>query len=429
MGTGRLGTILCAGALLAAMMQTAAAGPIEGALGESKPILDMRVRYENVDQLGVASPANALTARVRAGVQTGKAWNTALLAEVGWVGALEDAYRADNAVVGVRTGNPIVADPKVFIINRLQLTNTSIANTTITLGRQRINLDDQRFIGNVGWRQTEQTFDALRVVNTSITKLTIDTTYVDSVNRVYGPESPQSPYYGNTWLLNLAYATPIGKLTGFGYLLSFQPITVPTGAGVTAAQAAGLNPVRVSTSTWGGRLAGDRVVGQIKLGYVLSYAKQKERGRNPLSIDNDYKLIELGATWRQFNVTLDDEILAGDGTIGFSTPLATLHKFQGWVDKFLTTPADGIDDRFVTVNWLKKGVGPFDTLTAMASYHLYEAERVSVDYGKELNLLLSAKYRRFTGSLKYGDYQADAATPTTLARDTRKFWAYLEYVY
>ena len=204
MRTGYLGTTLGAGAALLVLAQGAAADPISGALGEIKPIIEARLRYENVDQLGVASTANALTARLRAGVQTGKAWNTSLLAEVGWVGALEDAYRADNAVVGVRTTYPVVADPKEFVINRLQLTNTSIANTTITLGRQRINLDDQRFVGNVGWRQNEQTFDALRVVNTGINKLTIDTTYVESVNRIYGPDSPQSPYYGSSWLLNLA---------------------------------------------------------------------------------------------------------------------------------------------------------------------------------------------------------------------------------
>jgi hypothetical protein len=33
---------------------------------------------------------------------------------------------------------------------------------TVTLGRQRVNLDDQRFIGAAAWRQHEQTFDAAR---------------------------------------------------------------------------------------------------------------------------------------------------------------------------------------------------------------------------------------------------------------------------
>jgi hypothetical protein len=426
---GKVRGIIGAGTALALLSQGAAASPVSGALGESKPILEFRLRYEHVDQLGIVNMGNGLSARIRAGLQTGKAWNTALLVEAAWIDDLQDGHRVDNSIVGFNTAYPLIADPKLLILNRLQLTNTSIANTTITLGRQRINLDDQRFVGNVGWRQNEQTFDALRVVNTGIRKLTIDASYLRKVNRVFGRDSPQSPYAGRSWLLNAAYATPIGKLTGFGYLLDFDPIAVPTGAGVTAAQSTGLNPARVSTSTYGARLSGERPVGRIKVSYVASYAQQDERGANPLRIDNDYRLLELGATWRQFNLVLGDELLSGNGTIGFSTPLATLHKFQGWVDKFLTTPVNGIDDRYATFNWQKKGVGPFDTMTATASYHQYESDLGGVDYGTELNLLLAAKYQRFTGGLKYGDYQADSATPITLARDTRKFWAYLEFAY
>ena len=39
------------------------------------------------------------------------------------------------------------------------------------------------------------------------------------------------------------------------------------------------------------------------------------------------------------------EVLGADdgaALTSFQTPLATLHKFQGWADKFLTTPPNGI---------------------------------------------------------------------------------------
>ena len=64
-----------------------------------------------------------------------------------------------NSTTNGKTTYPAVADPETYEINRLQLTNTRIPMTTVTLGRQRIVLDDQRFVGNVGWRQNEQTFD------------------------------------------------------------------------------------------------------------------------------------------------------------------------------------------------------------------------------------------------------------------------------
>jgi hypothetical protein len=406
-----------------------AANPLVGALGETKPTIDFRTRYEGVDQLGIAEKAHAVTWRVRLGVQTGRAWNTALLAEFEAVDALQDDYRADPSQVGVNTTLPVIIDPSSHEINRLQLTNTSIANTTITLGRQRINLDDQRFVGNVGWRQNEQTLDALRVVNISIPKLTVDVTYATQANRIAGEESPQSPYRGDIYLANVGYQFPVGKLTGFGYLLGFDPMVFATGPGVTAALAAGLNPARASTSTYGVRFAGERPVSRIKLGYVLSYAEQQDYDQNPLAIDNDYMLLELSGTWRQYTLLLGDEVMSGDGVIGFSTPLATLHKFQGWVDKFLTTPANGIDDRYASFSWQKKGVGPLDTLALTATYHQYEPERISGNYGTEINLQLSAKYQRVTGMLKYGDYQAAASTPLTIARDTSKLWAQLEYAY
>ena len=94
-------------------------------------------------------------------------------------------------------------------------------------------------------------------------------------------------------------------------------------------------------------------------------------------------------------------MLEGNGVKGFTTPLATLHKFQGWADKFLTTPANGIDDRYVNAGFTLKGVGPLDTLSAQASYHEYEAERVSLDYGDEVNVQVQAKCQRFLGTLKY----------------------------
>jgi len=402
--------------------------PVAGAFGEAKPIVDLRLRYEGVDQLAAPAlrQANAFTLRARLGFETGKAWNTALLVEGEAVAPLyHPQYREDNAVA-LRTNYPVVADPEDQELNRFQLTNTSLTDTTLTLGRQRIVLDDQRFIGNVAWRQNEQTFDALRVQYRHLRNTVVDLGYITHVNRVYGPDSPQSPYGGDSYYANIAYQWPFGKLTGFAYLLGFRPIaTIP----------AALNPARQATSTYGVRYAGSHVAGVTRLAYTASYATQKERGYNPFKIDNHYWLLELNATYKQFTFGLGDEVLSGylvpgtTTTVGFATPLATLHKFQGWADKFLTTPGNGIDDRYAQVVWLKKGVGPLDTLTGTVAWHDYRAERVAGNYGHELNLLVSAKYHRCVPMIKYASYRAAATTPTAVARDTDKLWLQLEYVY
>lgn len=384
-------------------------GAIGGAIGESKLIVDTRLRLEDVDQDPMVNEAEALTLRARLGFETGKAWNTSLLAEGEFVWPLKSDY---NSTTNGNTAYPIVADPESYEVNRLQLTNTSLPQTTVTLGRQRINLDDQRFVGNVGWRQNEQTFDSLRIVNKSITHLTIDVAYVDQVNRVFGKDSAQGRYNGDTFLANVGYQLPVGKLTAFGYWLEFDPI-----AGVPAA-------VRDSSATFGLRFAGDHPFGKVKLAYAASYASQQEYGDNPLSFDNDYYLLELTASYRQYSLGAGIESLQGDGVKGFTTPLATLHKFQGWADKFLATPANGIEDTYVNAGLAFKGVGPLDTLSAMASYHDYDAERTAQSYGSEVDVQVQARWQRFTGLIKYADYSGDASFT-----DTSKFWVQIEYVW
>src|SRR5688572_12125369 len=162
-------------------------GPAVSAVRESRPILEMRWRSENVDQTGMNENAKAVTLRGRVGFETGKAWNTALLAEADLLWPLSTHY---NSTVNGKTAYPIVVDPETYEINRLQLANTSLPGTTVVFGRQRIALDDQRFIGNVGWRQNEQTFDSLRITNKSIANLTLDVSYLDQINRIYGKDSP-----------------------------------------------------------------------------------------------------------------------------------------------------------------------------------------------------------------------------------------------
>ncbi len=392
---------------------------IVAALAQTRPLVDIRLRYEEVEQTGIIENAHAETLRARLGAQTGKFLDTQLLAEGEAMLRFNRDYRPDNAVP-TYTRYPVVADPENYVLNRLALTNTSLPQTAITVGRQRIILDDQRFVGNSGWRQNEVTFDAARIVNQSITNLTVDLTFLDKVHRIYGVDSPQGTYKGDNYLANIAYQTPIGKLTAFAYLLDFDPIRGLTGA---------LDPRRGSTATYGGRFVGAWPLAGVKLGYVVSYAWQESRADNPLTFSNDYFMGELSATVGSFKVALSEEILQGNGTVGFATPLATLHPFQGWADKFLVTPPNGIKDPYATIAWNGSHLLGLDTVSATVMYHSFHAERVDTNYGSEYDLALSAKWHRYAALLKYANYTAARSTPVALARDTSKLWAQLEYVW
>lgn len=417
--------LLLAGLALLCAVVTAQAddggdkGSLAQALLATQPLVDIRLRHEEVEQTGIASNADANTLRARLGAETGGFLGTRLLAEGEAMVPLDQDYRPDNAVA-THTQYPVVADPENYVLNRLQLSNTSLPQTTVTLGRQRILLDDQRFVGNVGWRQNEVTFDAVRVVNQSVPRLTIDVTFLNKVHRVYGVDSPQGTYKGDSYLANAGLQLPFGKLTGFTYLLDFNPIAGLTGA---------LDPRLGSTSTVGSRLTGSRAVGAFSFGYMVSYASQKERADNPQSFRNAYFLGELRAAVAGFTLAAGDEVLHGNGRIGFATPLATLHAFQGWADKFLTTPANGIDDRYGSLSWGTHHIIGLDALSASTVYHDFRAQRVDTSYGREWDLLLTGKWHRYGVTLKYADYRADASTPLAIARDTTKFWAQLEYIW
>lgn len=375
----------------------------------AKPILDTRLRFESVEQDGVAQTAEAITLRARLGFESGKVAGTALLAEGEFVRPIVEDY---NSTINGNTDYPVVADPRSSEFNRLQVTNTSLPLTTVTLGRQRIVIDDHRFVGDVGWRQNEQTFDAIRIVNKSVPHVTLDVTYLDQVNRVFGRESAQGRYCGDSVLANASYEMAAGKLTAFAYRVAIDPIVGVPGA------------VRDASATFGVRFAGAHPMDAVRLSYVVSYAAQQETARNPLAFDLDYYLGEIKATHGAWSLGAGVEVLEGDGSKGFTTPLATLHRFQGWADKFLATPPDGIDDRYLTMGVMRQRWAALETVSIAATYHRYGAQRGSMRYGSETDLQAQAKWRRLTGTLKYAAYRAD-----DLLTDTTKWWLQMEYVW
>jgi hypothetical protein len=246
----------------------------------------------------------------------------------------------------------------------------------------------------------------VRVVNKTVPNLTVDLSYVEQVNRVFGKESPVGRYDGSNYLANVAYQLPIGKLTGFAYLLDFEQAP------------------RDSTETFGLRFTGERPVKKVKVAWVTSFARQQERANNPLSFEADYYTVELTGTFRQYSVGAGYEMMEGNGVKGFTTPLATMHKFDGWADKFLATPPNGLERRYMTLGYLKKGVGALDTFSATVVYHDFRSDRLNLDYGSEIDVQLSAKWHRFSGLLKYASYDA-----STFATDTSKYWAEISYVW
>jgi hypothetical protein len=350
--------------------------------------LNLRYRYEMVDQDGFDDDAAASTVRTALGYRTLPWANMSAFIEVENITLLgDDDYNNKGAghLANGMTNYPVVADPKLTEVNQAYLDFTFLPKTKITVGREEILLGNVRFVGNVGWRQNHQSFDALSLVNTSLPRTTIFYGYIDRVNRIFGDNKDMGSH-----LLNARIKlSDTNSLTLYTYLLDYCDEADWGG----------------STSTYGLNYTGSfKVNDDWKIGYDLEWATQGDFADNPNDVSADYYRVEAGtAKGKAFTFKIGHEVLGGSEEDGaFATPLATLHKWNGWADKFLGTPANGLADTYVILGgtwgaWGLKGI-----------YHDFKADSGSMDYGTELDALLTwkAPWKQLF-ALKYADYSAD----------------------
>jgi len=375
-----------------------------------KPLGEARLRHESVDQDGLAAEAEALTLRVRAGVEA-KAWRWSAVVEGQATLAIVDDYF--DGLHGAAT-RPLVADPENIALARAQL-RYATPSFAVTAGRQRIALDDDRFVGAVPFRQNGQSFDAVRAEITPAKGVKADLTYAWSVRTIWGIDgvgARQQAVSGDNLFGNISVQTPVGKAVAFAYLVDQDE--------------AAMQGFRLSSQSYGVRLDGNRPLGKAKIAWQLSYARQSDWHRNPNDYTADYWLADVAVDLGGPQFGAGYEILGADkgaALTSFQTPLATGFKFQGWADKFLTTPPDGVRDLYASAGWGWKALGPLKAVTLQVIWHDYRSDRASRSYGDEIGLLASAKLGKVTASARYAHYDAD-----TFATDTDKFWLQLDWM-
>jgi hypothetical protein len=392
----RLAQMLAAGAALVASPCFAAeAAPAPG------PTLDLRLRAEQVDDEAFAKDAQATTLRARAGWRW--AWAQHWSAALEFEGTTHLGGERYNSTANGETSFPTIADPDNSELEQAWLAWSPKAGTRVAVGRQRLAYDNQRFIGAVGWRQNDQTFDALDATFKSKHGWSLRYSYLDRVQRVFGADNPNpalARWQLDAHLLSVAHALGPGTLTGYAHFIDNQtlPLTSHRNLGLRYT----LRRERKGAPGW----------------FLNAEAtKQDDYADGSALIDAHYCLLEGGLLWRGNTFKAGWELLSGDGHYGFQTPLATLHAFNGWADKFLTTPVDGLDDRYL--GWNRK----FGRLDATLAWHDYRSDRGSRDLGSEWNASLGfAPAKHWLLLAKAADYRAGPG-----GKDLRKTWLSVEY--
>jgi len=390
-----LGTILWAG-------QIRADDGLD-AITKGKILFDTRVRWEDVQQDGIAKSADAVTIRTRLGLETAELFGTKTWALVEFEDIRNLAQQAYNSTANGKTKFPTIGDAPATELNRAQLTFTGIPDTTIIVGRQRILLDNQRFVGNAGFRQNEQTFDAVTMINKTIPDTELEYIYIDQVRRVFGPNSPQGRFPSSSNLFHAKYTGFFKQtLVAYAYLLDLGPNSL------------------LNTQTYGARASGEFALdASLALTYAAEYAKQKNFHTNPRRLNLDYYLGEAGLKYQAATAAVGYEVLGGNGVLGFATPLATLFAFQGWADAFLTTPTRGVKDLYLKGGYGWKNIPIVNAVNVQLVYHKYNADFGSGSYGHEWNALISMPVTpRWTVEARYADYTAGNLP----LAGRRKFW-------
>jgi hypothetical protein len=393
-----------------------AADSLTEALTGGKANVSLQYRYEDVN---AATSAEAHTVRARVGYTTGTFNGFGAMIEAESVKALNKQF--DSKATG-QTGNghAVVADPESNEINQAYLSYSGIDKTVVKWGRQRLILDNARFVGNVGWRQNEQTFDAFTIVNKSLPDTTITAGYVTNVNRIFSDDSatPTSgAFAGNhkmqSTILNATYkGWSLASITGYAYLLDYDVSTTFTAN---------------NSDTYGIRLNGSTPMGGNKLLYTAEYAEQTDSNGNATNYTAEYALLEAGvavpdiATFKVGYELLGTD--TGAANTQFKTPLATLHAFNGWTDMFLTTPQQGLEDIYMTVGTKLAGIN------LAANYHDYSADESTAtidDLGDEWGFVATYNFEKhYTVGLKYSEYSAGDAAAGYV--DTEKTWLWGEF--
>lgn len=341
------------------------------------PTLDVRTRYEFRDVQGLDA-SHALTARARAGLLTADWHGFSAFGEVEGTYALIDDFRS-NPTGSASTdpyvaGNSVISDPENIELNRAWVQFKGYG-TTLKAGRQRIKRNNDAFIGNVGWRQNEQTYDAVSLAYHR-DEFDLFYAYANNVNRIFGrdandalPGPPLKDFEGQFHFVDGTYQTGFGTLGAHAYLVDVDNNTavgqsnsfgVHLAAGPFYAEAAWQS----GDTSVGGRGNYDALYGHLRFSKKIG-----------------------GATYSAGCEYIQES---------FKTPFATVHAFNGFADAFVLQRIglndaggsyEGISDLYL--GYVRAGL-PYD-VTFKGFLHCFLNEDFGDLYGYEADVILAKK--------------------------------------
>ena len=392
------------------------------AVRQGSPLTSFRLRHEGVRQDGLNEQASALTVRSLIGWETAAFNDFKLGLQLIDVSKINDDFNDRRLGVNQpgRSAYPIVADPDYTNVNQAYIDWMGVPSSRVRFGRQSLKLDNTRFIGNVEFRQVMQVFDGLTIENKPLTELTVLGGWYWQNRNINAALK-----HDRTGILHADYQFREGEhLVAYAY--TFDQADVPVAS-------------NISNATYGLRMDGKRAVAAewqalYTAEYALQHALGDSRQRTDANgkVDAHYYRIGGGIGYQSWFARIDQELLSSrDGRYAFQTPLGTNHLFQGWVDKFLVTPAAGMRDTFITLG------GKHGQLTLLTEFHWFDADHrfssgaaTARRYGSEWDVSVAYGFsKQLSTRIEYGSFREKQVYTASRFRDTEKVWVTMLYAF
>jgi len=389
----------------------AMANSLDKALIQGVFKFDVRYRYELVDHDSQPRNARASTLRLRAGYET-LAWNGLFAGIEGEITREIGNDRRSDGVIN-SPALPLIPDPESETLNQVYVGWTMAGDDDLTahravVGRQRMAFENERWIGPGAFRQNDQTFDAVMLQARPLPGVSVRYAYVDRINRILG-NNPNGRWQSDSHFIGATTnLTPFGLTTAYAYLLDLKPVPL------------------MSSATYGVRY--DAMIDssdELTFGLEAEVARQTDYAANPRNYAVTYALVRPSVKWRDLTLAAGWEHLGGNGLSALQTPLATLHRHNGWADVFTTTPANGLRDFNVRLMQEFPDVGFVKNAKLDLRYHDFAATRGGANYGTEFDADFNVSVLgRATAGVRFAYYNAKS-----FDADTTKLWLYVEFQY
>ena len=396
-----------AAALFALLAGTVHANTLTNAITGGHVSLDFRPRYEFMSQAG-ETDANAFTVQTLLGLSSKPVAGISADLQFINVAGIVNQY---NSLRNGKTAYSLIPDPQETNINQAYLQYAGVPGLRLRGGGQEIHLDDQRFVGTVGFRQTPQTFDAVSVQGKPLQELTLYGAYIWRIKNILNENVP-----AQTFLSEASWTpSPLLHAQVFGYWYGNQAYSMIPGA-ATCFLAGG--PQVCNSGTVGARVQGVIPLSDtLHLPYDLSYARQLPYDGGSTAVNARYYHVSAGLALAKIRLHADYMVMGANrnGSYGFQTPLATKHAFNGWAEVFLTTPPEGLRSLYFTIGGKMMGT------QLAAIYYDFHAAHGGAQYGHELDLsAIHGFSRHWSAGVQYADYRR-----TSYGLNTQGAWVFV----